>query len=60
VKVFLERHRSEIAESEFGRIEDVGIARIHFAWVGGTRAGEGHYYRVQGPTFIVEFDNTQN
>lgn len=60
VKVFLERHRSEIAESEFGRIEDVGIARIHFAWVGGTRPGEGHYYRVQGPTFIVEFDNTQN
>lgn len=60
VKASLFRHRPAIAESEFDRIEDVGIARIHFAWVGGTQPGEGHYYRVQGPTFIVEFDNTQN
>lgn len=33
---------------------------IHFAWAGATRAGEGHYYRIQNESFIVEYDNTQN
>ncbi|HEU0121330.1 MAG TPA: DUF3500 domain-containing protein [Bryobacteraceae bacterium] len=33
---------------------------INFAWTGGIEKGEGHYYRVQGPTFLVEYDNTQN
>ncbi|MEZ5301561.1 MAG: DUF3500 domain-containing protein [Verrucomicrobiales bacterium] len=28
--------------------------------MGGTEPGQGHYYRVQGPTFLIEFDNTQN
>ncbi|MBI2684861.1 MAG: DUF3500 domain-containing protein [Acidobacteria bacterium] len=31
-----------------------------FAWTGGSERGEGHYYRVQAPTFLVEYDNTQN
>jgi hypothetical protein len=33
---------------------------INFAWTGGSEKGEGHYYRVQAPTFLVEYDNTQN
>ena len=33
---------------------------LQFAWTGGSERGEGHYYRVQGPTFLVEYDNTQN
>jgi len=33
---------------------------LNFAWTGGINRGEGHYYRVQGPTFLVEYDNTQN
>lgn len=33
---------------------------IRFAWMGSTERGKGHYYRVQGPTFLIEYDNTQN
>jgi len=33
---------------------------VRFGWAGGTRVGEGHYYRIQGPTFVIEYDNTQN
>jgi hypothetical protein len=33
---------------------------LNFAWTGGGERGEGHYYRVQAPTFLVEYDNTQN
>jgi hypothetical protein len=33
---------------------------VHFAWAGSDRPREGHYYRLQTPTFIVEYDNTQD
>lgn len=33
---------------------------INFAWTGGVERGQGHYYRVQAPAFLVEYDNTQN
>lgn len=35
-------------------------AAIHFAWAGGIERGQPHYYRVQTPSFLVEYDNTQN
>jgi hypothetical protein len=33
---------------------------IYFAWAGGVEPGEGHYYRIQSPSFLVEFDDTQD
>ena len=33
---------------------------IYFAWAGGEEPGQGHYYRIQSPSFLVEFDNTQD
>jgi hypothetical protein len=52
--------RADVAGREREKIERAGFDRIRFAWAGGARAGEGHYYRVQGPTFLIEYDNTQN
>jgi hypothetical protein len=49
-----------IAKNRLGRIRKAGLDAIKFAWMGGTEAGQGHYYRVQGPTFLIEYDNTQN
>ncbi|RME94331.1 MAG: DUF3500 domain-containing protein [Verrucomicrobia bacterium] len=60
IRLYLDRYRPGIADEAFRRIEAVGLARVHFAWAGGAQPGEGHYYRIQGPTFILEFDNTQN
>ncbi|MEU8821767.1 DUF3500 domain-containing protein [Actinoplanes sp. NPDC048796] len=31
----------------------------HFAWAGSTEPGAPHYYRVQGPRLLIEWDNTQ-
>ena len=39
---------------------DAGIEKVRFAWAGGLERGQPHYYRIQGPTFLVEYDNTQN
>lgn len=33
---------------------------LYFAWAGGEQAGQGHYYRIQSPSFLIEFDNTQD
>ena len=33
---------------------------IRFAWAGATQPGKGHYYRIQGKSFLIEFDNTQS
>ena len=37
-----------------------GIDSIYFAWWGEPERNQRHYYRVQGPTFLVEYNNTQN
>ena len=52
--------RGELADEALQGIRDAGLERVHFAWAGGLAPGVGHYYRVQGPTFIIEYDNTQN
>ena len=52
--------RFELAQDELKEIKEAGIEKIHFAWAGSLEPGEGHYYRIQGPTFIIEYDNTQN
>jgi hypothetical protein len=36
------------------------LGDLHFGWAGSLEPGEGHYYRLQGPSFLVEYDNTQN
>jgi uncharacterized protein DUF3500 len=52
--------RPEIAEARWKRIETAGVGKIRFAWAGSDAVGSGHYYRVQGPTFVIEYDNTQD
>lgn len=50
------RVREAMARAEAGGAE----GDVHFAWLGGVEPGQGHYYRVQGAEFLVEYDNTQN
>jgi hypothetical protein len=52
--------RHELAEAHLKRIRRAGVDKLHFAWAGGTARGEGHYYRIHGPTVLIEYDNTQN
>ena len=60
IHVYLDRHRPDVAAEEWARIERAGLPAIHFAWAGGLEHGQGHYYRVQGRHFVMEYDNTQN
>jgi len=48
------------ARQRLDKVRQAGFDQIKFAWMGGLEKGEGHYYRVQGSTFLIEYDNTQN
>jgi ABC-type transporter MlaC component len=60
IEEYVRRVRPELAEEDLKKIKQAGVDKIQFAWAGGTEKGDGHYYRVQGPTFLLEYDNTQN
>ena len=60
VVLYADRLRHDVAEAELKQIADAGWDRLSFAWAGGLQSGEGHYYRIQSPDFVIEFDNTQN
>ncbi len=50
----------DVAQARMDAVRKHGIDKVYFAWAGPMERGKGHYYRVQGPTFLVEYDNTQN
>jgi len=60
IRHYLDRSDPEIAEAEWDRIRAADLAPVTFAWAGSEVPGRGHYYAVRGPTFVIEYDNTQN
>jgi hypothetical protein len=57
---YVDRMPPDVADVRSNQIEKAGKAYIHFAWAGGEAPAQPHYYRLQGPSFLVEYDNTQN
>ena len=55
ISVYLERLPEALRAAERAEAD-----AMHFAWAGEIERGRPHYYRLQGPTFLVEYDNTQN
>lgn len=49
-----------VAQSRLAAMEAAGLDRVYFAWAGSTKPGVGHYYRIQGPTFVLELINVQS
>jgi hypothetical protein len=60
VDVYLGRFAEPLAERRRAALERTDFGEVAFAWAGSTRPGEAHYYRIQGPSFLIEYDNTQN
>jgi hypothetical protein len=60
LSVYIHRYTKSFAASMMQEIEEAGLNNLRFAWAGAQQPGNGHYYRIQGPTIIIEYDNTQN
>jgi hypothetical protein len=60
VEAYVRNMRAAVAEQEMRDLRDAGLEKLHFAWAGGATPDTPHYYRLHGPTVIIEYDNTQN
>ncbi len=64
IMAYLQRYHVTLKNQQWAELEKNDLNKIHFAWLGDQQpeigTGHGHYYRIHGPTFLIEFDNTQN
>ena len=60
VELYAGRAAPAVARAQIARLERAGFANLRFAWAGSAEPGERHYYRIHGPTLLIEYDNSQN
>ncbi len=62
LSIYIHRYTRLFAANMMKEIETKGLNNLRFAWAGAQQQGVGdpHYYRIHGPTIIIEYDNTQN
>ncbi|RPH59204.1 MAG: DUF3500 domain-containing protein [Acidobacteria bacterium] len=60
VTEYASRMADDLASERMKKLDSAGFDKVHFAWAGGQTRKDPHYYRVQGPTFLIELDNVQN
>lgn len=60
--VYIHRYKDSYAADLMHEVDSAGINNLRFAWAGMQQPGVGnpHYYRIHGPTILIEYDNTQN
>jgi hypothetical protein len=59
IKTYFNNLPAEINAQQWKLFEEAGLDDVRFAWAGATQPGIGHYYLLEGPTFQIEFVNTQ-
>ena len=60
LNVYVKNYQLGFSKRLMEKIEKAGIENLSFAWAGSLQPGAGHYYRIQGPMLLIEYDNTQN
>jgi hypothetical protein len=58
--VYIKNYELGFSTTLMNKIKAAGIENLSFAWAGSLKPSRGHYYRIQGPMLLIEFDNTQN
>ena len=59
IQVYADNMPKDIANARMKAIDEAGWEGVHFAWAGANKPGVGHQYYIQGPTFLIELNNTQ-
>jgi hypothetical protein len=59
IEVYARTFEPTLAEARMARVREGGIQNVRFGWAGATERGQPHYYRVQGPHFLIEYDASQ-
>jgi hypothetical protein len=59
LRALLGTYFDRVPDGSTPRYDDPALDAVHFAWAGPTQFGAPHYYRLQGPRLLIEWDNTQ-
>jgi hypothetical protein len=59
IQEYADNMPKEVAEARMEPIRNGGMEQVHFAWAGAEKPGVGHYYRIQGESFLIELVNVQ-
>lgn len=59
LEAYTDRMPESVGALELEQVKKSGLEKVHFAYAGGTEPGKPYTYRLQGPTFVVEFLNVQ-
>jgi len=57
---YLSAMPASVVRRRVQEIQEAGVENIYFAWWGGSELNDPHHYVIQGPTFVIEYNNTQN
>jgi len=60
VETYARNMRGDVADEELRRMREAGVESVRFAWAGAIDPRQPHYYRLHGPTLLIEYDNSQN
>jgi Protein of unknown function (DUF3500) len=60
IHAYLDTLPDEVAAAQHERVAKAGPENIRFGWAGPIEPRRPHYYRLQGPTFLLEHDNSRN
>jgi len=60
IEVYAGSFEAGLAQARLARVREGGVEEIRFGWAGPIERGKPHYYRIQGPRFLIEFDASQN
>jgi len=60
IQEYAENMPAEISQQRLKKLQSLAVDSIHFAWAGSQEKRNPHYYRIQTPAFLIEYDNTQN
>lgn len=59
LRTYVGRAPETLVAEQLAQLDGSGLDAVHVAWAGPTEPGQPHYYRVQGPDLLLEYDNTQ-
>ncbi len=60
IETYAANFEPALAAARMARVRQGGVENVSFGWAGSTSRGRPHYYRIQGPLFLIEYDCSQN
>jgi Protein of unknown function (DUF3500) len=58
LRLYVDRLPDDVADEEAAKFAGAALDDVHLLWAGGLEPGQPHYYRLHGPSILVEYDNT--